>query len=267
MVVLLPDKESSFSSQPQEDNERKSSSLKEALRKICKANGRFRSSKQKSETEEKHKYASHQKTFPFNNNSKCKNSSYRSKYSSKWSQEDLTAALMMVRNGTPIKPAAEKFNIPVMTLWRRTRALGLVSSKVQCGFRYSTSKGSAINTFNTISFQNKTLQSYHAPPSVPTTSQYRERSPLTESNFKVSQIENSFLKSKQINHKENSPEDSFSTCDPPDSREDTAEILSNVDGVMLSDPNVKVPTKEFLVWLNCLGPKANDLKLTDEEVE
>ncbi|GLG99624.1 Uncharacterized protein GBIM_06042 [Gryllus bimaculatus] len=29
----------------------------------------------------------------------------------------------------PIKPAAERCNIPVMTLWRRTRALGVVSSR------------------------------------------------------------------------------------------------------------------------------------------
>lgn len=58
--------------------------------------------------------------------------------SPRWTQKDLSAALQLVRSGTPIKPAAEKCNMPVMTLWRRTRALGLVSSKVQCGFRYPT---------------------------------------------------------------------------------------------------------------------------------
>lgn len=66
-----------------------------------------------------------------------KSSSSRSN-SPRWTQKDLTAALQLVRSGTPIKPAAEKCNMPVMTLWRRTRALGLVSSKVQCGFRYPT---------------------------------------------------------------------------------------------------------------------------------
>ena len=58
--------------------------------------------------------------------------------SPRWTQKDLYAALQLVKSGTPIKPAAEKCNMPVMTLWRRTRALGLVSSKVQCGFRYPT---------------------------------------------------------------------------------------------------------------------------------
>ena len=37
--------------------------------------------------------------------------------------------------------------MPVMTLWRRTRALGLVSSKVQCGFRYPT-RGHAKNSLS-----------------------------------------------------------------------------------------------------------------------
>ena len=59
-------------------------------------------------------------------------------HSPRWTQKDLSAALQLVKSGTPIKPAAEKCNMPVMTLWRRTRALGLVSSKVQCGFRYPT---------------------------------------------------------------------------------------------------------------------------------
>lgn len=65
--------------------------------------------------------------------------------SPRWTQKDLSAALQLVRSGTPIKPAAEKCNMPVMTLWRRTRALGLVSSKVQCGFRYPT-RGSVKST-------------------------------------------------------------------------------------------------------------------------
>ncbi|CAL4093260.1 unnamed protein product [Meganyctiphanes norvegica] len=59
---------------------------------------------------------------------------------SRWTQSDLLAALSLVRAGTPIKPAAERCNIPVMTLWRRTRALGIVSSKVQCGFRYPAAR-------------------------------------------------------------------------------------------------------------------------------
>ncbi|XP_068220268.1 uncharacterized protein [Palaemon carinicauda] len=59
---------------------------------------------------------------------------------SRWTQNDLMAALSMVKSGTPIKPAAERCNIPVMTLWRRTRALGIVSSKVQCGFRYPAAR-------------------------------------------------------------------------------------------------------------------------------
>ncbi|XP_066977142.1 uncharacterized protein [Macrobrachium rosenbergii] len=59
---------------------------------------------------------------------------------SRWTQNDLMAALTMVKSGTPIKPAAERCNIPVMTLWRRTRALGIVSSKVQCGFRYPAAR-------------------------------------------------------------------------------------------------------------------------------
>ncbi|XP_047476551.1 muscle M-line assembly protein unc-89-like isoform X9 [Penaeus chinensis] len=60
---------------------------------------------------------------------------------SRWTQSDLVAALALVKAGTPIKPAAERCNIPVMTLWRRTRALGIVSSKVQCGFRYPAGRG------------------------------------------------------------------------------------------------------------------------------
>ena len=60
--------------------------------------------------------------------------------SPRWCQSDLAAALQLVRGGTPIKPAAERCNIPVMTLWRRTRALGIVSSKVQCGFRYPSAR-------------------------------------------------------------------------------------------------------------------------------
>lgn len=59
---------------------------------------------------------------------------------SRWTQNDLMAALTLVKAGTPIKPAAERCNIPVMTLWRRTRALGIVSSKVQCGFRYPAAR-------------------------------------------------------------------------------------------------------------------------------
>lgn len=59
---------------------------------------------------------------------------------SRWTQTDLMAALALVKAGTPIKPAAERCNIPVMTLWRRTRALGIVSSKVQCGFRYPAAR-------------------------------------------------------------------------------------------------------------------------------
>jgi helix-turn-helix, Psq domain. len=55
---------------------------------------------------------------------------------SKWTQDDLLAAIELVKQGTPIKPAAEKCNIPVMTLWRRTRALGVISSRASCNYRY-----------------------------------------------------------------------------------------------------------------------------------
>ena len=58
---------------------------------------------------------------------------------SKWTQDDLLAAIELVKQGTPIKPAAEKCNIPVMTLWRRTRALGVVSSRASCNYRYGLS--------------------------------------------------------------------------------------------------------------------------------
>lgn len=49
--------------------------------------------------------------------------------SPKWTFEELQRAIELVRSGMPIKPAAEHCNIPVMTLWRRTRALGVVSSR------------------------------------------------------------------------------------------------------------------------------------------
>lgn len=52
---------------------------------------------------------------------------------SKWTQDDLVTALELVRGGTPIKPAAERCAIPVMTLWRRTKALGMVSSRAAHG--------------------------------------------------------------------------------------------------------------------------------------
>lgn len=52
-----------------------------------------------------------------------------SRKSPKWTSEDLHRAIELVRSGVPIKPAAEQCNIPVMTLWRRTRALGVVSSR------------------------------------------------------------------------------------------------------------------------------------------
>jgi len=58
---------------------------------------------------------------------------------SKWTQDDLLAAIELVKQGTPIKPAAEKCNIPVMTLWRRTRALGVVSSRASTNYRYGLS--------------------------------------------------------------------------------------------------------------------------------
>lgn len=48
---------------------------------------------------------------------------------SKWTSQELHLAINMVRSGVPVKPAAEQFNIPVMTLWRKTRALGIVSSR------------------------------------------------------------------------------------------------------------------------------------------
>lgn len=54
---------------------------------------------------------------------------------SKWTQQDLLYAIELVRQGMPIKPAAEKCNIPVMTLWRRTRALGVFSSRAASGYR------------------------------------------------------------------------------------------------------------------------------------
>lgn len=52
---------------------------------------------------------------------------------SKWTQDDLVTAIELVRGGTPIKPAAERCAIPVMTLWRRTKALGMVSSRASHG--------------------------------------------------------------------------------------------------------------------------------------
>lgn len=51
------------------------------------------------------------------------------KTGSKWTSEDLHRAVDLVRRGVPIKPAAEQCRIPVMTLWRRTRALGVKSSR------------------------------------------------------------------------------------------------------------------------------------------
>ena len=54
---------------------------------------------------------------------------------SKWTQQDLLYAIELVRQGMPIKPAAEQCNIPVMTLWRRTRALGVFSSRAASGYR------------------------------------------------------------------------------------------------------------------------------------
>ncbi|CAH1372373.1 unnamed protein product [Tenebrio molitor] len=49
--------------------------------------------------------------------------------SRKWTPEELLRAIDLVQSGVPIKSAAEKFRIPVMTLWRKTRALGIVSSR------------------------------------------------------------------------------------------------------------------------------------------
>lgn len=54
---------------------------------------------------------------------------FSSRKSPRWNSEDLQRAIELVRSGVPIKPSAEQCNIPVMTLWRRTRALGVISSR------------------------------------------------------------------------------------------------------------------------------------------
>lgn len=239
--------------------------MKEALKKKFSNNSRPVKGRSHSRFVEAND-ANSNNVFPNSNNTKLRSSS-RSKGPSKWTQEDLASALMMVRDGTPIKPAAERFNIPVMTLWRRTRALGLVSSKVQCGFRYSTSRGN-FNSLHSFSFHSKTVKPDSRQPK---RNFFKERSPLTESNCKICQTSDEVAVSKnkaqETSHKENSL-GATSNADLhhglPSSQNSTAMIGDH--GGVISDFDSGMPSKEFLVWLNCLRYKTGDNHFINKEM-